>query len=96
MGNILALDPGYGNTKVCLNGNVNMIQSVVARPRAFGFAAVGMRTISSVCDVTFGEEHFLAGSGAWSWNDPQHPGLSLQPSRWNDVSSSISATAPNP
>ena len=36
MKNVIALDPGYGNTKVCVNGATASIQSAVARPQSTG------------------------------------------------------------
>jgi hypothetical protein len=31
---IVGYDPGFGNTKVCVDGRVGMIQSAVSRPKA--------------------------------------------------------------
>ena len=38
MKNVLALDPGYGNTKVCVNCLTASMQSAIARPQATGMA----------------------------------------------------------
>jgi hypothetical protein len=38
MTSVLALDPGYGNIKVCVDGHVACLQSAIARPQAVGMA----------------------------------------------------------
>ncbi len=48
MTTVLALDPGYGNTKVCLDGKVACLQSAIARPQEVGLAAIGMKTAAQV------------------------------------------------
>jgi hypothetical protein len=48
MTTVLALDPGFGNTKVCIDGHVACIQSAIARPQSVGMAAIGMKTASQV------------------------------------------------
>ena len=74
---IIALDPGYGNTKVCINGAVASIQSAVARPKAIGMAAVGMKTAVEALGVSLFDaanggriNKYVAGDGAWRWGDP--------------------------
>jgi len=67
---VLALDPGYGNTKVCNEGRAAMIQSAVSRPRDVGLAAVGLRTASQAREVTFDRYRFAVGPGAWNWGNP--------------------------
>ncbi|MGD0753219.1 MAG: hypothetical protein ABSA23_17680 [Anaerolineales bacterium] len=41
MNTVLALDPGFGNAKVCIDGHVAVMQSVIARPQSVGMAAIG-------------------------------------------------------
>lgn len=74
---IVALDPGYGNTKVCANGLVATIQSAVARPKMIGMAAVGMKTAAPAMGVSMFDAQaggkstsFVVGYGAWRWGDP--------------------------
>ncbi len=40
----IGLDPGFGNTSVCLAGRVGTIQSAVSVPRQTGLAALGMKS----------------------------------------------------
>lgn len=70
MSEILSFDPGYGNVKVCLNGKVNVLQSVVARPQKLGMAAIGLRTMIQAIGVSFDDQNFITGPGAWNWNEP--------------------------
>ncbi len=67
---VIALDPGYGNTKVCLDGHVTALQSVVARSRSLGLAAIGMRMAQQAIEVEFENHHYIAGPSAWNWSDP--------------------------
>ena len=69
MTNVLALDPGYGNTKVCFNGQTASIQSAVARPQSVGLAAIGMKTASQVQLVRLDDYEFAIGPGAWHWGN---------------------------
>jgi len=64
---IIALDPGFGNTKVCVNGKISILQSAVARPVSIGLAAAGMKTADSVRHVEFDSFEFVVGQGAWRW-----------------------------
>ena len=41
--NVIALDPGFGNTNVCFDGKVRSVQSAIARPQDLGLVAIGMR-----------------------------------------------------
>ena len=67
MTSVLALDPGYGNTKVCLDGHVACLQSAIARPQAVGMAAIGMKTASQVDIIRLGGQEFAIGPGTWHW-----------------------------
>ncbi len=67
---IIALDPGYGNTKVCVSGETALLQSAVSHPRQVGLAAIGMKTAQMAQEVTFDQGHFAVGPYAWHWGDP--------------------------
>ncbi len=69
MTTILALDPGFGNTKVCINGHVALMQSAIARPQSVGMAAIGMKTTSQVKLIRLEGYEFAIGPGAWHWGN---------------------------
>jgi hypothetical protein len=54
MTTVLALDPGYGNTKVCVDGHIACLQSAIARPQTVGMAAIGIKTASQVDIIRLG------------------------------------------
>lgn len=66
----IALDPGYGNTKVCINGETAIVQSAVSKLRPIGLAAVGMKRHKIASQVTFDGQDYAAGDGAWFHGDP--------------------------
>ena len=43
---VIGYDPGFGNTKVCIDGRVGMIQSAASRPKSVGLGTIGMRAAS--------------------------------------------------
>lgn len=68
---IIGYDPGFGNTKVCVNGQVKMLQSAVARPKSVGLATIGMRSASNhVPTITFDGHNFVVGPGSWNKGEP--------------------------
>jgi hypothetical protein len=67
MTTVLALDPGYGNTKVCVDGHVACLQSAIARPQSVGMAAIGMKTASQVDIICLNGQEFAIGPGTWHW-----------------------------
>ena len=69
MKEVFALDPGYGNTKVCLNGETAVIQSAIARLKSIGMAAIGLKTASEVQSIQIDEHEFAIGPGAWHWGN---------------------------
>ena len=69
MTTVIALDPGFGNTKVCLGGQTTVLQSAVSRPRSLGLAAVGMKSAQQVDKVTIDSQTFAIGAGAWNHGD---------------------------
>lgn len=64
---VIGFDPGFGNTKICVDGKAIAIQSAVARPVAVGLAANGMRVADSARRVTVGDAEYVVGRGAWNW-----------------------------
>jgi hypothetical protein len=71
MSNILALDPGFGNTKVASSNGVSVLQSAVACPHEIGMAAKGLETQARPQTVTLASGlSFVAGPGAWAWGEP--------------------------
>ena len=71
MGVIISLDPGFGNTKVCVDGKVSVIQSIVVRLKRIGMAGLGMKAATTIKEVAFGEYQFAVGPGASEWGSPQ-------------------------
>ncbi len=65
----VALDPGFGNTKICLEGRSAMVQSAVVRPREVGLVAVGMKAAATATQVKFDDFTFSVGAGAWAWGE---------------------------
>jgi hypothetical protein len=71
MNQILALAPGFGNTKVVSSHGAHILQSAVARPHEIGLAAKGLETQARPQTVTLGNGlSFVAGAGAWAWGEP--------------------------
>jgi len=68
---IIALDPGFGNTKVASSQGVFVLQSAVARPREIGMAAKGLETQARPQTVTLANGgSYVTGPGAWAWGEP--------------------------
>ena len=67
MTQVIGYDPGFGNTKVCVDGVVASLQSAVARPKTVGLAAIGMKTAAKQAKtVTFDGDTFSVGTGSWN------------------------------
>lgn len=64
---VIGFDPGFGNTKVCVDGQVAVIQSAVVRPRSIGRADIGMKSYNAVPHITFEGQTFATGPGVWHW-----------------------------
>ncbi|MDX9865927.1 MAG: ParM/StbA family protein [Anaerolineaceae bacterium] len=64
--NIIALDPGFGNTNVCIDGKVHSIQSAIARPQDLGLVAIGMKQARHGSEITLEGQTFTFGEGAWN------------------------------
>lgn len=68
---VIALDPGFGNTKVAFDGHVAVMQTAVSRPRNIGLAAVGMKSAGrSVPIVQFSGHTFAVGPQSWTRGAP--------------------------
>jgi hypothetical protein len=67
---IVALDPGFGNTKVCIEGKTAYIQSAVTRPKQIGKAGIGIKVSNHITHVLFDQHHFAVGPGSWDWGEP--------------------------
>ncbi len=68
---VIALDPGFGNTKVASSQGVFVLQSAVARPREIGMAAKGLETQARPQTVTLANGgSYVTGPGAWAWGEP--------------------------
>lgn len=65
--NILAFDPGFGNTKVCYNGLTSVVQSAVVKPVEVGGSLEGMKIAHAATSVKFDGLEFMVGRGAWNW-----------------------------
>ena len=67
--NILAVDPGFGETKVHLNGKTAKLNSAIARAKQVGMAGIGMKTASKAQTIQIGWETYAIGDGAWHWGE---------------------------
>lgn len=69
---VIALDRGFGNTKVSVGGNTVVLQTALSRPRQIGHAAEGMKSASAdVPVVSFGNGNkFAVGYGSWYAGEP--------------------------
>ena len=68
---VIAYDPGFGNTKVCVDGRVSTLQSAVSRPQSIGLAAIGMKTAGrNVPIVEFANQRLAVGPGSWNLGQP--------------------------
>jgi hypothetical protein len=63
---IIALDPGFGNTKVCIDGTTHITQSAVVHPHNIGLADIGMKSASRAEIVEVDGQQFAVGEGAWN------------------------------
>jgi len=63
--NILAVDPGFGDTKINVNGETVKITSAIARAKSVGMAGIGMKSASHATTIQYGWENYVIGEGAW-------------------------------
>ena len=69
MKTVLALDPGYGNTKICFDGRVATMQSAISRPQKVGLAAIGMKTAVKTKIIELDGYEFAIGPDTWHWGN---------------------------
>lgn len=62
---IIALDPGFGNTKVVADSKVAILQSAVAKPRQIGNAAIGMAHYEAENEIILNGQRYVTGERAW-------------------------------
>lgn len=71
MTTVIALDCGFGNTKVCANGKTAFIQTAISRPKDIGLAGIGMKTAAKgTHNVLFNGYRFCVGPYSWYRGDP--------------------------
>jgi hypothetical protein len=66
---ILAADPGFGDTKVNVDGKSASLTSAIARIKQIGKAGIGMKTASQAMTIQMGWETYAIGAGAWYWGN---------------------------
>ncbi len=67
---VVAVDPGYGAIKVCVDRQTYLMPSAIARVREIGKADIGMKAISQAKTIQFGWHTYAVGEGAWHWGEP--------------------------
>ena len=68
---IIALDPGYGSTKVAINGKTGVVQTAVSHPKDIGLSGIGMQSAGRYAhDVVYHGTRFSVGTGSWHKGDP--------------------------
>lgn len=68
----IALDPGFGNTKVSTAVRCSVIQTAISRPKNIGKAAIGFGIVenrANLVKMDSGSE-YLVGPGAWGYGNP--------------------------
>jgi hypothetical protein len=66
---IFAADPGFGDTKVNVDGKSASMASAIARVRQIGMAGIGMKTASQALTIEMNWEKYAIGDGAWHWGN---------------------------
>lgn len=64
----IVVDPGFGNTKVCSEGRVAVLQSAVSVPSRMGTAFNGR--VATATHVEFDKRTYAVGMGAWQLGEP--------------------------
>ncbi len=67
---VIADDRGFGNTKVCVDGRIAALPSIVTRPQSLGLAGIGLKVEARPTAVAFDEHVFAVGAQAWQWGAP--------------------------
>jgi len=66
---IFAADPGFGDTKVNVDGKSASMASAIARIKQIGMAGIGMKTASQALTIEMNWEKYAIGDGAWHWGN---------------------------
>jgi hypothetical protein len=66
---IFAADPGFGDTKVNVDGKSASMASAIARVKQIGMAGIGMKTASQAMTIEMNWEKYAIGDGAWHWGN---------------------------
>ena len=66
---VLAVDPGFGNTKINVGGKSASLTSAIARSKSVGMAGIGMKAASHARTIQYGWETYVIGDGAWHHGD---------------------------
>jgi hypothetical protein len=66
---IFAVDPGFGETKINVDGKSASLTSAIARLKQIGMAGIGMKTASKAMNIQMGWETYAIGDGAWNWGE---------------------------
>ena len=62
---IIGYDPGFGNTKVCVGGQIGLVPSHISIPRNIGMAAIGLKSAGRHATlVSFNGHEYAVGAGA--------------------------------
>jgi len=66
---IFAADPGFGDTKINVDGKSASMTSAIARIKEIGMAGIGMKTASKAMTIQMNWDTYAIGDGAWHWGD---------------------------
>ena len=67
---VIAVDPGYGSIKICIDRQTVLLPSAVARIKEIGKADIGMKAMSKATTIQHGWYTYAVGEGAWNWGEP--------------------------
>ncbi len=67
---VIAVDPGYGAIKVCIDKQTILLPSAIARIKEIGKADIGMKAMSKAATIQNGWYTYAVGEGAWNWGEP--------------------------
>ena len=82
---IFAADPGFGDTKVNVDGRSASMASAIARVKQIGMAGIGMKTASQALTIEMNWEKYAIGDGAWHWATSSPIEITLRSHRPNVV-----------
>lgn len=67
---IIALDPGFGNTKTTTGHHAAVIQTAVSTPNHIGMADIGMKKQTKSDLVTINNTKYVVGANSWNHGTP--------------------------